>query len=138
MPEPSRRPPLPSAQAFVVCREIFENSRTHEFALIGPFSGLTLPAFPTAYRLSVYAHLTSGHGVYDVALQLRDAEEDVLWEWSCPEPIPLTDPLKSHRFTLYDAVLEFPEPGRYHLVLTANGEDLARHALQVRGVPAST
>jgi hypothetical protein len=39
------------------------------------------------------------------------------------------------RVTLYDAVLGFPRTGRYFLVLLANGEELARHALQVLPIP---
>src|SRR5436309_912080 len=34
---PRRHAPLPLAQAFVVCREILEDRRTGDFALIGPF-----------------------------------------------------------------------------------------------------
>ena len=34
-----------------------------------------------------------------------------------------------------DAVPEFPAPGRYDLVLLANGEDLAHHALEVTHGP---
>src|SRR5262245_39331107 len=131
MPGPEhRRPPLPLAQAFVVCREIFEDCRSHEFILVGPFSGLPLPHFPAKARLSVYAHLTGGHGVYQMALELRDSEEQVVWQWQAPTPLRHDEPLQSYRWTLYDAILEFPCPGRYDLVMLANGEDLARHVLQ--------
>jgi hypothetical protein len=131
---PPARPPLPLAQSFVVCREIFEDCRSHEFVLIGPFSALGAPAFPFTARLSIYAHLSCGHGNYKVTLQLRDTEESSLWEWRCPDPISLLNPLKQQRFTLYDAILEFPEPGRYDLLLLVNGEELARHAIQVHTV----
>jgi hypothetical protein len=128
---PKRTAPLPIAQAFVVCREIIEDCRSHDFVLIAPFRGLTPPGFPFRCRLSIYAHLTCGHGDYTAALELRDAEECVLWQWCCPKTITLRNPLMQHRFTLYDAVLDFPAPGRYNLVLLSNGEDLARHALHV-------
>ena len=52
-----------------------------------------------------------------------------------PRPIRLANPLAQRRVTLYDAVLGFPRPGRYFLVLLAKGEELARHALQVRPIP---
>jgi hypothetical protein len=119
------------AQAFVVCREILEDCRSHEFVLIGPLSALGAPGFPYTARVSIYAHLTCGHGDYEVALEVRDAEESALWQWRCPGSIRLPSPLEQHRFTLYDAILEFPESGRYDLVLLVNGEELARHALHV-------
>jgi hypothetical protein len=122
--------------AFVVCREIFEDCRTHEFILVAPFSNLSATAFPLVCRPSIYAHLTCGHGSYDMAMQLRDMEGNLLWEWLCPRPIRLPDPLHQHRVTLYDARLEFPRPGRYDLVLLANGEEVARHALQIRKPPS--
>jgi hypothetical protein len=123
--------PLPLAQSFVVCREILEDCRSHEFVLIGPLSSLGAAAFPHTARLSIYAHFTGGHGDYEVVLQLRDTEESPRWEWRCPQPIRLPDPLMDQRFTLYDAILEFPKPGRYDLLMLANGKELARHALRV-------
>jgi hypothetical protein len=125
---------LPVAPAFVVCREIIEDCRSHDFVLIGPFSGLNALTFPLVFRMSIYAHLTSGQGVYEVALQLRDMEETVVWEWCSPKPIHLVSPLEQHRFALNDALLDFPEPGRYDLVLLANGQVLARHALHARAM----
>jgi hypothetical protein len=131
MNESQRRIAPPLAQAFVVCREIVEDCRTHDFVLIAPFSALQPPGFPVACRLSIYAHLTGGHGSYAITLQLRDCDDTQVWVWDCPKPIRLDDPLAQHRFTLYDAVLEFPEPGRYDLVMLANGAEVARHALHL-------
>jgi hypothetical protein len=132
MNESQRRIAPPLAQAFVVCREIFEDCRSHDFMLIAPFSGLQAPAFPAATRLSIYAALTCGHGSYALTLQLRDGDDQPQWAWDCPKPIRLDNPLVQHQFTLYDVVLEFPRPGRYDLVLLANGSEVARHALHVR------
>jgi hypothetical protein len=123
--------PLPLAQSFVICREILEDCRSHEFVLIGPLSALRATDFPVAVRWSIYANLTCGHGDYELALRLHDTEDRLLWEWLSPEPITLATPLEQHEFTLYDAILEFPEPGRYDLLLLANGEELSRHALHV-------
>jgi hypothetical protein len=39
MTEPVRRkPPLPMAQAFLACRQIFSDQRTGQFILVGPTS----------------------------------------------------------------------------------------------------
>jgi hypothetical protein len=136
MNEPQRRmAPLPIAQAFVVCRDIIEDCRSHDFVLIAPFSALHVSAFPASSRMSIYAHLTCGHGAYAIALQLRNGDDQTVWAWDCPQPIRLEDPLAQHRFTLYDAVMTFPEPGRYDLVMLTNGAELARHALHARVLP---
>jgi hypothetical protein len=52
-----------------------------------------------------------------------------------PEPLRHNDPLLPHRISLHDVVVAFPQPGRYDLVLMANGEDLAHHALEVPAAP---
>jgi hypothetical protein len=126
------KPPQPLVQALVVCREIFENQRTGEYLLVGPTTGLQLPVFPAQCQFSVYAHLTGGHGTYDLELVMRDAEDNVVWSWPLPEPFQLLDPLSPHQIALQDIVLEFAAPGRFDLVLRANDEDLAHHALNVR------
>jgi hypothetical protein len=130
-----RKVPLPLAQAFVVCRTVYQDRRTGEFLLVGPFNGITLHYFPSGFRLSLYAHLTGGHGTYDLALELRDDEDQAVWGWQLPEPIRHDDPLLPHRISLHDVVVAFPRPGRYDLVLMANGEDLAHHALEVTAAP---
>jgi hypothetical protein len=132
----SRQAPPPLAQAFVVCREIFDDPRRREFILVGPFSGINAPKLPLNFTLSIYAHVTGGHGAYDMGLELRDGDESPLWKWNWPEPIRLDDPLMPHRLVLYDARVEFPALGRYDLVLLANGAEVARHALFVNRPPA--
>jgi hypothetical protein len=133
----SERPtvPPPLVQAFVVCREIFEDTRTKEFILIGPHCERKPVSYPARFPMPLYVLLTAGHGIYDLDLQLRDGEEQVLWKWRCPNPITLLDPLKWHRIVLFEAVMEFPRPGRYNVVLVVNGEDLARHPLQLHPAP---
>jgi hypothetical protein len=126
---------LPLAQAFVVCRTVYQDRRTGEFLLVGPFNGVALHSCPAGFRLSPYAHLTGGRGTYDLALELRDAGGEAAWGWRWPEPISHTDRLEPYRVSLHDAVVEFPRPGRYELVLMANGEDLAHHSLEVTGRP---
>jgi hypothetical protein len=128
---PGKLPP-PVAQAFVCCRVIYEDRRTRECILVGPFGGLALSFFPAGYRLSLYADLCGGHGAYELALELRDEDLETVWGWRWPEPIRHGNPLEPHHVILHDAVLKFPRPGRYDLVLLANGEDVAHHGLEVR------
>jgi hypothetical protein len=126
-----RKPPLPSAQAFVVCREVYEDVMTHEFLLVGPFSGIHLSSFPAGFRFSLFAHLTGGHGTYRLGLELRDDDGDTAWKFDWPDPIHYPNPLEPYRISLRGVVIEFQKPGRYDLVLLANGDDLAHHGLQV-------
>ena len=58
----THRIPAPQAQAFVACRKICLNPRTGEFLLKGPVSPVPILTFAAEVRLSVYAHVTIGHG----------------------------------------------------------------------------
>jgi hypothetical protein len=129
------QPPQPLVQAFVVCREMFESPRSGELVLVTPFSRITMPVFPAAASLSVYAHLTDARGRNDVSLKLEDAEGNEVWQWEGHARVEEADPLMPHRIALYDVLVGFSGPGRYDLVMTANSTDLAHHALWVRHVP---
>src|SRR5688572_22038565 len=75
--------PAPTAQSFVVCREVIHDKRTGQHVLLAPLSRLPLPveAFPAQVTVSVYAQITGGHGHYEVGLALRNLDEEVLWKW---------------------------------------------------------
>ena len=80
--------------------------------------------------MSLYANLTGGRGTYRLAFRLLDDEDEVPWGYAWPEPVEYHDPLEPYRVLQHDALVEFPRPGRFHLVLFANGEEVARHALR--------
>jgi hypothetical protein len=63
---------------------------------------------------------------------MRDEDLETVWGWRWPEPICHDNPLEPHHVILHEAVLEFSRPGRYDLVLLANGEDVAHHGREVR------
>ena len=54
------------------------------------------------------------------------------WDWDWPEPHHIPDPIEPFRLVMYGLIIEFPREGRFDLVLTADGEDIARHALEAR------
>ncbi len=126
-----RRPPQPLSQSFLVCREVFQDRQTGEYLLLSPLNTITLPAFPAAMRVSLYIRLTGAHGTYRIGLQLRDPSGGLLGEGSGPQPLQQEDPLMPCQICWRDLVLQFPQPGRYDLILLANDEDLAHHSLDL-------
>ena len=128
-------PPQPLVQAFVVCREVFESRHTGDLFLVSPFSRVTVRRFPTETALSVYAHLTDTRGRYEVSLQLVDGDGEVVWTWDRGCVVEEPDPLMPHRILLREVPVAIPRAGRYDLVMVANGEPLAHHALWARQLP---
>ena len=50
-------------------------------------------------------------------------------ECAGPEALHRADPLAPCQICWRDLMLHFPKPGRYDLILLANGEDLSHYAL---------
>jgi hypothetical protein len=126
------RLPTPLAQAFVVCREIYQDRRSNEFLLIRPFNRVAFRSFPARCPLAIYAHITGGHGHYQVELHLRDSEGRTVWARRWDEPLEHPDPVEPQQIAFWELVVDFPRTGRYDLVLVANGEDVASQGLWVR------
>lgn len=125
-------PPQPAVQAFVTCREMWELADSGEVVLIGPFSRVTCPAFPADVPASVYAHLTDARGRYEIGLALIDSDGMLVWRWPRTAVVEEPDPLMPHRLMLRHIRVAFPQSGRYDLILLANGQPLAQHALWAR------
>lgn len=125
--------PTPVVQAFVVCREIYQDQRTNEFILIRPFNQLTFASFPARYRLAVYTHITGGHGSYRVGFHLRDREDRPVWGIEWMDPLDHPDPLEPQQVVFHSVDVDFPKAGKYELVLVLNGEDTASQGIWARG-----
>jgi hypothetical protein len=124
-------PPQPFTQAFVVCREIFEDTHSGDYILFAPRSAFRLPQFPGSIRFAVYAHLTELHGKYSLELRLEDSQGDTLWDVRADPPVKHDDPLMPHRFAFRDLSINIAAPGRYDLLLMTEGMEIARHPLWV-------
>jgi hypothetical protein len=124
--ESQRRLPLPVASAFVICNDIWKDKRTGLYLLVGPINRVPIPEFPANVRVSVYVHLTGGHGQYQLTLALRDSQDEVVWQWTPSEPLRHDDPLAPHQVSFHDLVLSVPDSGRYSLALLADDEEFAQ------------
>jgi len=78
----------------VVCRGIREQSDPYEVVLLGPKCHVPTPEFPAEVQLSVYVHITAGHGTYPLELVLRDAAGEPVWQWEPPGLLEHPDPLE--------------------------------------------
>jgi hypothetical protein len=111
---------------------MWELSGRREAVLIGPFSRVTPSAFPADIPASIYAHLNDARGRYTIGLQLVDSDGEVVWQWDHSVVVEHEDPLLPHRVRLQGIPLRFPAPGRFDLLLLANGQAVAQHALWAR------
>jgi hypothetical protein len=122
-------PPQPYVQAFVVCREIFEDHHSGDYLLFAPRSAFRLAEFPGSIKFAVYAHLTELHGKYRLELRLEDSQGEVHWAVRADPPVKHEDPLMPHRFAFRDLSIRVNAPGRYDLILVSEDIEIARHPL---------
>jgi hypothetical protein len=130
-PMTKHRLPAPQAQAFVVCREIWENPRTNEVMLAGPRSHMPIPEFPADLQVSVFAHVTGGHGTYPMEFVLRGPDGEPVWQWTPDDLLDHEDPLTPQQLIFHDLVIHVPRAGRYELALLAGGEEIGRQPLLI-------
>jgi hypothetical protein len=114
--------------AFLPCREIFEDTRTREYILVGPFSHVPADAFPLHLRTSFYILLGGGHGRYSTDFCLRDFDGEVVWRWEAGE-FQHANPLLPFEIVMYDVIIDVPKPGKYELVISTNGTELGNRLL---------
>ena len=124
-----RKIPLPVAQSFITCHEVFRGQRSGMALLVGPAAHVPVPHFPAQVRLAAYAEFTGGHGSYQPELCLRDPEGETVWGWTAAAPFAHRDPLLPSEVAFNDLTLAVPRPGRYRLVLLLNGEEAAHRTL---------
>jgi hypothetical protein len=123
--------PQPTAQSFLVCREIVQDRNTGTTVIFSPFNRAVFPAFPVVLHVSLYTQLTGGRGTYKMGLRLVDSEGSIIGDVQGPDSAPLTDPVAYYQACWPGIGLEFAKPGRYDLLLTADREEIGRHALEL-------
>jgi hypothetical protein len=130
-----RKPPTPVVRSFLLVREIAQDVVTKEYHLIGPYIDIYCQQFPCVVQLNLLLELTSTHGAYAQTLQVRNLEDSPVWSREFERPLEAQDPLPVWMMDLRWHGATIPEPGKYDIVLLANGDEVARRPLHVHHRP---
>lgn len=131
------KPPTPVSKSFLVCRRVILDTYTNEHVLISPIHEVASLTYPVSVPVSVFAQWTSVHGLYQLEFRLQDLEGEVLWRQSIDKPLEVRDPLLVTNLTLHNIHLFFTRPGKYDLVMLANGAEVVRTVFYAH-LPAAT
>jgi hypothetical protein len=123
------RRPTPVCKCFVLCRQIFVDPVRQDYTLVSPVHQVFSPRYPLTEDLSVFARWSNAHGSYEVEVQLRSLEGDVLWRQAMEMPFEADDPLQVWIVPLHHLAVAIPEPGKYEVALLANGKEVASDTL---------
>ena len=121
------KPPKPVANTFVVCRELFQDQQGKEIIIIGPAVEVPAPQYPFIASMNAFGLFTSLRGSYRLKLQLEDGEGGAVWSHEMPQALQNTDPLVTVQVCFTNLPTCLPKPGKYDMVLLANGEEAARY-----------
>lgn len=116
----------------VICDAIHRDPATGKFTLLGTFSVVGAPEFPTQHPLlAVYLALTDGRGVTPIKVELlaTDKEDDILA--TAEVTADFSDPRMVVEAVLAFQGLVFPKPGEYRFVLYGAGEFMMERRLVV-------
>jgi len=119
-------PPVPVCKCLLLCRRIITDAQTGELLLLGPTPEVHGVVFPMNVDLAVFARWTGVQGSYIVELQLQDLEGKVLWHHREETALENYDPLKVCNLTLHRMRIFFSRPGKFEIVMLANGVEVAR------------
>lgn len=126
----NRKPPAPVCLAFLVCDRITRNPKNGAIVLVGHPNSWQNDVFPAEMPGAFFARLSGGHGDYTIEVQLQNSEGEVIGRAVGPE-VSMPFPLERHDLTL-DFCPTFPAPADYYFTLSANGEEIASQAFNVR------
>ena len=129
------KPPTPVCRSFTVCRQVILDQFTQEYVLVAPTHQIGSVTFPLVAGVSLFVRCTSVQGAYRLELQLQDLEGEKLWHQQFEPLMESHDPLGVALLNLHHIGIFFPRPGKYELVLLANGEEVVRDVFWARYQP---
>lgn len=135
------KPPKPFCKALLVCAQIVQDARTGQTILFDLLRSVRMTKFPAKVALPIFFRWTSGHGKYEVEFSLEDMDGVVVSRFTIPGAYDMPDPLEAYELIAHDVPFTFPRPGRYDLVVNANGEEVVRdaiYAIEIPGAEAKT
>ncbi len=124
-----RSPPTPLCKCFVLCRQIFIDPSRQEYTLVMPTYQVFFTQYPVMQDMSIFARWSNSHGAYDIEVQLRDLEGEILWRHLISPPFETRDPLQIWVLNLGHLPFHIPQPGKFEVFLLANGHEVASDVL---------
>lgn len=117
----SKTPELPECLSVIICDEIYRDEVSKKLILVGVFNVIKAAAFPAKHpRMTVLFTLTNGQGTYDMSLSLEHASTGAAIA-EIKGPLKLQNPLEIVDFNVELGGLQFPEPGKYWVIVKIDG-----------------
>lgn len=130
-----QRLPTPVCKCFVLCRGLFVDPTRQDYTIVSPVHQVFSPRYPLTEDFSVFARWTNAHGSYAIEVQLKSLEGEVLSSCKMEAPFEVHDPLQIWMIPLHHLPMQIPAPGKYEVVMLANGSEVASDTLLAHRIP---
>ncbi len=122
----SGKPP-PHCKALLLCRKTSEDATTGELTLHHLVETLYCTGFPgRAWPFNVFAQLYDGIGGYELEVRVHDLVDGAIIAHGTLRNLEFPERLAKMDLVVPIQSMHLPHPGRYELVIFANGHELAR------------
>lgn len=122
-----RQPPSPACKAILLCERTIIEAGTGNVSLIGIFNRFLHLTYPTRTRQFVaFLQIVNALGRYDIIIEIHDLGEDKVIARANAPGINIPDRLKTVNISIPVPRLPLTHPGKYDLVIFANGQEIDR------------
>lgn len=127
----SKNPEKLSCVSIIICDDVYRDEATKKLIIIGTFNNIRANSTPCKHpRMVVLFTITNGHGEYDLSLSIEfERTGGLVTEFR--GPLKLKDPLALYDINVTLTDMQFPEPGKYWVVLKADGEIIQQRPMFV-------
>ena len=130
-----RAKPLPQCKALLLCEDVFEDELSGQYSLHKLIEALEFSAFPgDSAAFAIFLQLYDGIGTYELSVELHDLAENTKAAMAFIMSLDFTERLARMDVILPVDSLRLPRPGRYELVVSLDGVELASQILDAEVV----
>lgn len=128
----SKNSPKPECLSILVCDDIFRDQATNKTVIVGTFNHILAQRIPCVHqKMVVLFTLTDAQGDMDLSLSIEH-ESTGNRILQVGGPLKIQEPLAIHDFDVILQGVQFPEAGKYWIVLEADGEILKQRPIYVK------
>ena len=129
-------PRIPNLQAMILCDNIVRDEMTKKLYLLGTFTNLWVPAYPSKYPrpIAIYLALSDAEGEYDLTLTMRHTDTREVWHKHTFK-VNFPNPLTTAEVNIVLGGLTIRRKGKLDFELAANGKRLGIRQVMVAHPP---
>lgn len=129
---PPPLPPRPTSKALLICQQTILEAHTGNISIINVFTRFILPRLPgRLHPFQVFVQFTNALGHYEVTIEIHDLKDDALVCRSPQISLDIPDRLHVRQVIIPIPPLRIPHPGKYDLIVLANGQEIDRQPFYV-------